>query len=199
MITNNISWSLGPTPNKSLVCLEPTADGLVTSLLFRFTSRVTHSQTRQAPTAYIAHPFPPALQPAPSPTDRPIPARTDRTPIAPDRSQTPQHQSQSTLDRFLKSLPIHRPLAPNTCNTSHEHPSPIATDRSDRFIPNHVPTSRTFRPSPIAHRPSPIAYRLSPIAYCLLPLAYCPSPSTHHLCAKYTSIHPSRRALTTNH
>jgi hypothetical protein len=181
MITNNISWSLGPTPNKSLVCLEPTADGLVTSLLFRFTSRVTHSQTRQAPTAYIAHPFPPALQPAPSPTDRPIPPRTDRTPIAPDRSQTPQHQSQSTLDRFLKSLPIHRPHAPNTCNT--KQPFPIATDRSDRFFnSNQNPQSRPNIPdlSPIAHRPSPIAHRLSPIAYCLLPIAPRLLPLAQH-------------------
>jgi hypothetical protein len=176
MITNNISWSLGPTPNKSLVCLEPTAVGLVTSLLFRFTSRVTHSQNRQAPTAYIAHPFPPALQPAPSPTDRPIPARTDRTLIAPDRSQTPQHQSQSTLDRFLKSLPIHRPLAPNTCNT--KQPFPIATDRSDRFFNSN---QNPQHPGPFAHRLSPIAYRLSPIAYCLLPIAHCLLPIAHCL------------------
>jgi hypothetical protein len=86
-----------------------------------------------------------------------------RFPIASDRSQTPQHQSQSTPDRFLKSPRIHRPPAPNTCNT--KQPFPISTDRSDRFFnSNQNSQSGPNIPdlSPIAHRPSPIAHRPSP-------------------------------------
>jgi hypothetical protein len=54
MITKNISWSLGATPNKSLDHTpQAVAEASVPSLLFRFTFRVTLAQIDHAKTAYI--------------------------------------------------------------------------------------------------------------------------------------------------
>ena len=54
MITKNISWSLGPTPNKSLAHTpQAVAEASIPSLLFRFTSRVTLAHIDHAKTAYV--------------------------------------------------------------------------------------------------------------------------------------------------
>lgn len=173
MITNDISWSLGSTPNKSLVQQPPLGVGLVTRLLFRFTSRVTYLRHLYTRTAYAnrRHSLPVSFRSLHSgcntiaesniPLNRPPPtgASIDRFSIAPDRSQTPAHQGQFTPDRFLKSLRIHESLVLNTCDTNHPQPFPIAIERSDRFFnSNQYSQSGPNIPdlsSPIAHRHRP--------------------------------------------
>lgn len=148
MTAKNISWPLGSTPNKSLVRQLPITVGLVTSLLFRFTARVTCLRHPCRRTAYAdrRHSLPVSLHLVRSacnaivksnillnPTP-PTEASIDRIQIDPDRSQTLHYQSQFSPDRFLKSLRIHAPLALHPCNTNHQHPIPIEADRSDRFF-----------------------------------------------------------------
>lgn len=126
MITNNISWSLGSTPNKSLVCLEPTAVGPVTSLLFRFTSRVTHSQHRDGRAPYFPSP---ELPLAPAPTQSASRTTSNCPPLS--RSISNFHASISP-DRSIASVTTTSQL---NCNTSNSlQPVPITPDRSDRFF-----------------------------------------------------------------